>query len=154
MVTLARAQERQLRTWLYQTVPTDAADRLSTAVREAADRVEADFDVPVEVVTVGDVPMDDAMRAMVAAAGEALTNAAKHAGVERISVYVEVGDDRVEVFVVDQGDGFDVSAVDDDRRGISESIVGRMERHGGTGAILSQAGEGTEVQLTMPRERS
>jgi signal transduction histidine kinase len=152
MVTLARAQERELRRWLYERSPGSGEERLSDALQAAADRIEADFDIPVEVVKVGDVALDDRMRALAGAAGEALTNAAKHAGVTRISLYAEVGDDEVEVFVSDQGNGFDPAGVNGDRRGIADSIVGRMNRHGGSAEVDSTPGEGTEVRLSMPRE--
>lgn len=154
MVTLARAQERELRRWLYERVPESDGERLSDALQYAADRIEADFDIPVEVVTVGDAPLDDRMRALAGAAGEALINAAKHAGVGRISLFAEATAQLAEVFVTDQGVGFSIDGVDDDRRGIADSIVGRMRRHGGDADIQSEPGEGTEVHLTMPREAS
>ncbi|MGF1667294.1 MAG: PspC domain-containing protein [Acidimicrobiia bacterium] len=152
MVTLARAQERELRKWLYERVPDSEGERLSDALQAAADRIEADFDIPVEVVTVGDAPLDDRMRALAGAAGEALTNAAKHAGVSRISLFVEATDALAEVFVTDQGAGFDINGVNGDRRGIADSIIGRMDRHGGKADIHTEPGEGTEVHLSMPRE--
>jgi signal transduction histidine kinase len=154
MVTLARAQERELRKWLYERVPDSEGERLSDALQAAADRIEADFDIPVEVVTVGDAPLDDRMRALAGAAGEALTNAAKHAGVARISLFAEATDALAEVFVTDQGEGFDLNGVNGDRRGIADSIIGRMDRHGGRAEIHSEPGEGTEVHLSMPRETS
>lgn len=154
MVTLARAQERELRKWLYEKAPDGEGERLSDALQAAADRIEADFDIPVEVVTVGDAPLDDRMRALAGAAGEALTNAAKHAGAGRISLFAEATDSLAEVFVTDQGVGFEVDGVNGDRRGIADSIVGRMTRHGGSAEIDSEPGEGTEVHLTMPREAS
>jgi signal transduction histidine kinase len=153
-VTLARAQERELRKWLYERVPDSEGERLSDALQAAADRIEADFDIPVEVVTVGDAPLDDRMRALAGAAGEALTNAAKHAGVSRISLFAEATDALAEVFVTDQGEGFDLNGVNGDRRGIADSIIGRMDRHGGRAEIHSEPGEGTEVHLSMPRETS
>jgi phage shock protein PspC (stress-responsive transcriptional regulator) len=153
MVTLARAQERELRRWLYESAPSPGDDRLSTALQASVDRIEADFDKRVELVSVGDLPMDGRLRALVGAAGEAMTNAAKHAGIERISVYSEVSEDAIEVFVTDQGVGFDDDGVGDDRKGIAESILGRMSRHGGSATIMSENGEGTEVHLVMPRER-
>jgi signal transduction histidine kinase len=151
MVTLARAQERELRRWLYERAPAPRGDHLSAALQAAADRVEADFDVRVEVVSVGDLALDERLTALVAAAGEALTNAAKHAGVERISLYSEVGEEAVEVWVSDQGKGFDPEAVAVDRRGIADSLVGRMHRYGGSAAITSESGEGTEVHLSIQR---
>jgi signal transduction histidine kinase len=154
MVTLARAQERELRKWLYDRAPESAKERLSDALQVAADRVEADFDIPVEVVTVGDAPLDERLLALARATGEALTNAAKHAKVDRISLFVETTDHQTEVFVTDQGVGFEPATIDGDRRGITDSIVGRIRRHGGEAAVYSQPGEGTEVHLTMPREIS
>lgn len=154
MVTLARAQERELRKWLYDRAPEMGGERLSDALQAAADRIEADFDIPVEVVTVGDAPLDDRMRALTGAVGEALTNAAKHAEVSRISLFVETTESLAEVFVTDQGVGFEIRGVNGDRRGITDSIMGRMGRHGGKAEIHSVPGEGTEVHLSMPRETS
>lgn len=153
MVTLARSQERELRTWLFSR--SDAAgENLSTLLRATADRVEADFDIPVELINVGDVVANDAVEALAAAASEAITNAAKHSGAERVAVYAEVSEEGIDVYVADQGKGFEVGSVDGDRRGISESIVGRMERHGGTVDVTSEVGEGTEIHLHLDKEDS
>jgi signal transduction histidine kinase len=100
---------------------------------------------------VGDVPLDDSSRALVAAAGEAMVNAAKHAGADTVDVYVEVTDVSIDVFVRDRGTGFDPDAVPADRLGVRRSIMERMQRHGGTAEIRSAPGEGTEVRLRMPR---
>ncbi len=153
MVTLARAQERELRRWLFDSSPLPGSDHLSTAIQALADRIEADFDIPVEVIGVGDVPFDDSTSPLVAATREALTNAAKHSGAGRISIYHEVSDDVVEVFITDQGKGFDLEAIGEDRHGVNDSIVARMRRHGGSATITSEPGEGTEVALTMKRDR-
>ncbi len=149
VATLARAQERELRRWLFESETDSAAETLAGVVRAAADRVESDFDVAVEVVTVGDVPLDDSIRALAAAAGEAITNAAKHSGADRVSVFIEVGESEVELFVTDQGKGFDISTVPEHRRGLSESVIRRVERHGGVAVVESEPGGGTEVHLTM-----
>jgi signal transduction histidine kinase len=117
---------------------------------EAAGEVEDTYAISVTPVIVGDVPMDQHLAALVAAAREAMVNAAKHAGVEEISVYAEVEDGTVSVFVRDRGIGFDQAEVGADRRGLAQSIRGRMERHGGTATVRSKPGEGTEVELTMP----
>jgi signal transduction histidine kinase len=93
--------------------------------------------------------LDDRGAALVAAAREALVNASKFAGPEPIALYAEVTDGRAEVFVRDRGPGFDPSVVPDDRRGVRESIVGRMERHGGRASVHSTPGHGTEVELVM-----
>jgi signal transduction histidine kinase len=153
MVTLARGQERELRAWLYgrQTTTPSGTQLLSAAVMVAAGRVEQVQKVPVEVVTVGDCPVDERLRTLVEAAGEAMFNAAKHSGAAVVSVYVEVGPDAVDLFVRDEGKGFAVGAVPADRRGIAHSIVGRMARAGGSATVTSDPGEGTEVHLHLPR---
>ena len=111
--------------------------------------MEGDHGVPIEVVTVGDAELDDRGRALVAAAREALVNASKFAGPEPISLYLEVEGSRVEVFIRDRGPGFVVEDVPGDRRGVRDSIVGRMERHGGRATLHSTPGHGTEVELVM-----
>ena len=152
VVTLARGQERELRDWLYRESEDDSADDLSTAIRDQASRVEATHDLPIEIVIVGDdASMSDGLHALARAAGEAMTNAAKHSGAEKVSVYVEVTDRRVQVNVLDTGVGFDPGAERDQGRGIPDSIVARMERHGGSASITSSRGEGTEVRLEMAR---
>ncbi|HEX6286085.1 MAG TPA: ATP-binding protein, partial [Acidimicrobiia bacterium] len=109
----------------------------------------ADFQIPVDVVSVGDVAVDERTRAVVAAASEAMVNAAKHSGADRMSLFVEVEDNVLEVYVTDQGKGFALSSIHADRRGISESIRSRMEKVGGTADIESEPGEGTEVLLRL-----
>jgi signal transduction histidine kinase len=151
MATLARTQERELRAWLYGRAPSVHGVRLRDAIDEMAGRIERRHQVNVESVVVGDAELDDRMRALVAACTEATLNAAKHAGVLEISVYVEVEADAVTAFVRDQGIGFDTTAVPDDRRGIAESIVARMERHGGSAELNSRPGGGSEVILRLPR---
>lgn len=151
MVTLARAQERDLRAWLYD---PDASDEetLRGALGAAAARVEEAHDTPVSVVVVGEHDIDPSnQRALVGAATEAMMNAARHSGADKVSVFAEATAERVEVFVTDQGNGFDPDDVGKDRKGISESIKGRMLRSGGTAVIDSSDGVGTEVHLTMWR---
>jgi signal transduction histidine kinase/phage shock protein PspC (stress-responsive transcriptional regulator) len=147
---LARSQERELRSWLFAAEEL-ADDTLAAAVRAVAAEVEKTYDVAVEVVAVGDADLDDRLRALTRATREAIVNAAKFAGVATIDVFVEVRPEEVEVFVRDTGSGFAPSAVPPDRRGIAESIVGRMARHGGTARVRSEPGEGTEVELRMKR---
>ena len=145
---LARAQERDLRTWLFSDeVPSGS---LSAALAGIASDVEAAHAVAVEVVTVGDRPFDEELLPLVHAAREAVANAARHAGVPRVDVYAEVTPSAVEVFVKDRGTGFDPGAVAPDRRGVRGSIIDRMERHGGTARVRSEPGAGTEVVLRMP----
>jgi phage shock protein PspC (stress-responsive transcriptional regulator) len=151
MVTLARAQERDLRSWLYSPRNGDATIGLRQALEATATDVEARHDVPVEVVVVGDMPMTERTASLVAAAGEAMTNAAKHSGAPRVSVFAEVRDDAAEVFVTDQGCGFDPESIPDGRHGIENSLRKRMKRQGGESEIISEPGEGTEVRLKLPR---
>jgi len=154
---LARSQERQLRTWLYGPAGYAAAGEsqaapvstLAVALSEAAGEVEDTYAIAVTPVIVGDVPMDQHLAALVAAAREAMVNAAKHAGVQEVSVYAEVEDGTASVFVRDRGSGFDPDAVGADRRGLADSIRGRMERHGGTATVRSTPGEGTEIELSV-----
>lgn len=150
MSMLARQQESELRDWLYGKVPLDGVDLMSTALRELASRIERDHLVPVDVVTVGDSRIEDESRAVLAAASEALVNAAKHSGAERLSVYMEVEDELLRVFVTDQGKGFRLTDVPEDRKGIKHSIIERVEKAGGLVEIETEPGEGTEVSITLP----
>ncbi len=166
VVTMARRQERELRSWLYQGhEPTDPgaaamaaagtaspAGTLAAAVTRVAEEVEVDHGVSIDVVAVGETPLDDRYEAMVAAAREAMVNAAKWSGATSVSVYTEVSDDEVKVFVRDWGTGFDPADVAGDRHGLRESITGRMARHGGQAVVRTGPGEGTEIQLHMPRD--
>lgn len=148
---LARRQERELRSWLNDRPAKQDGASLAAALEAAAAEVEQLHGVPVEVVTVGDCALDDRLGALVGAAREALSNAAKFAGSEKVDLFAEVGAERVELFVRDRGVGFDPAAIPPDRRGVRESIVGRMERHGGRATVHSAPGAGTEVELTVER---
>ncbi|NEA31637.1 ATP-binding protein [Streptomyces sp. SID13031] len=150
VVRLARAQERDLRTWLYD--EDDQTDQtLSGAAKRAAAEVEDSHGVPVEVVTVGDCDLTEGLSAMVRAARESMVNAAKHSGADKIDVFVEVDGDRAEMFVRDRGKGFDTDGVPEDRLGLRHSVMGRMERHGGRATVRSSPETGTEVRLEMDR---
>ncbi len=150
---LARAQERELREWLYADRPRPGTS-VAAAVRAVAAEIEDVHGVAVDVVTAGDAPPDEGTHVLLAATREALTNAAVH-GRAPISLYVETGASGTEVFVRDRGDGFDPGAVPPDRHGVRESIVARTERHGGTVRIRSgrPGPGGTEVHLSMPPAR-
>ncbi len=153
IVKLARQQEHELRDWLYGRVtPGEATVR--GEMEAVARDVEARHGVKIEVVHVGDRPLDSATRGLTEATREALVNAAKHAGVGTVSLYVENGSETTTVFVRDRGRGFDPAAVAEDRAGIRESIRGRLTRLGGTAEIASTPGEGTEVEMRLPRSRS
>jgi signal transduction histidine kinase len=151
ITALARRQERELRRWLYGT-GYGSADTLAGSLTDAIADIEDAHNIRVELVSTGDAPLDDQLTQLVLATREAATNAAKHAGVDEVAIYLEVGPESISVFVRDRGAGFDPSAVADDRRGISDSIEARLARAGGAATITSSPGEGTEVELTIPRE--
>jgi len=148
VATLARAQERDLRSWLYDD-PGRTDDTLSGALRAAAAQVEDGHGVPVQVVTVGDRALDGDVQALAMAAREAMVNAAKHSGATQVDVFSEATAEGVEVFVRDRGRGFDPAQVPLDRLGVRGSIVDRMHRHGGEADVRSVLGEGTEVRLRI-----
>lgn len=154
---LARAQERDLRTWLYKPEGTgkDEADEptdLADAVRRNAAEIEDKHGVPIEVVVVGDCPLDERIAAQMQAAREAMVNAAKYGGEGgAVQVYAEVEGKTVFVSVRDRGPGFDLDSIPADRMGVRESIIGRMERNGGTARLRAVPGGGTEVELEMER---
>jgi signal transduction histidine kinase len=177
---VARRQERELRAWLYrplaaggQSGAVGGADgaasrevggpanglggasgspsaRLGGALEAVAADVEEQYGTPIEVVLVGDCPLDERLTSAVQAAREAMVNAVKHSGADSIAVYAEAELDQVTVFVRDRGSGFLPASVAADRAGIRESVVGRMERHGGTAVIHSSPGNGTEIELSLP----
>lgn len=151
MASLARRQERELRAWLYGMQRIGEPATLHAAIEALTVEIEGDHDIRIEAVIVGDQPLDDVSRALVAAVREALVNAAHHAGVDHVDVFVEADDTELTGFVRDTGRGFDRSSISADRRGISESIVGRVQRAGGTAVVLSQPEVGTEVEIRMPR---
>lgn len=154
---LARAQERDLRAWLYRPEGNgkDEAEEPGTvaeAVKRSAAEVEDKHGVPLEVVVVGDCPLDDGLSAQMQAAREAMVNAAKYGGEGgAVQVYAEVEEETVFVSVRDRGPGFDLDSIPADRMGVRESIIGRMERNGGTARLRAVPDGGTEVELTMKR---
>ncbi|WP_336319149.1 PspC domain-containing protein [Streptomyces lavendofoliae] len=154
---LARAQERELRNWLYRPEGTgkeegQEPDTLAEAVKRTAAEVEDAHGVPLEVVVVGDCPLDEGLAAQMQAAREAMVNAAKYGGGGgAVQVYAEVEGRTVFVSVRDRGPGFDIDSVPADRMGVRESIIGRMQRNGGTARLRSVPGDGTEVELEMER---
>lgn len=147
VVRLARAQERELRGWLFQD-PGRETGQLSDRIKAIAGEVEDLLGNAVEVVSVGDAAMTEAHEAMVQAGREAMLNASRHGG-GPVSVYLEASDGQTEIFIKDRGPGFDLQDVPEDRLGVRESIIGRMKRHGGTAEILT-SGSGTEVRLRLP----
>jgi signal transduction histidine kinase len=149
---LARRQERDLRRWLYGSPGT--ASGFADAIAEAVADVEEAHDIQIELTTSGDAALDGPIEQLVLAAREGMTNAAKHAGGAEVFVFAEARPDRIEVFVRDRGPGFDRAVVPEDRRGIADSIEARMARAGGAARIDSVPGEGTEIELTLPRSAS
>ncbi|MBA3233727.1 MAG: PspC domain-containing protein [Propionibacteriales bacterium] len=146
---LARTQERELRTWLFESTD-ERTDTLKSAMQRVVVEVETTYQVPVEMVVVGDAALDEGVRALVAAAREAMANAARHSGASRVDAFVEVVGSQVEVFIRDRGRGFDVDEVPDDRLGVRRSIIDRVARYGGTTRIRSDAEDGTEITMTIP----
>jgi len=151
VAALARQQERELRGWLVGGDSREPGDTLAAALDAAAAEVEVAVGGSVEVVAVGDCALDEHGGAVVAAAREAMLNAAKFAGEAPVSVYAEVADERIQVFVRDRGAGFDPTAVPQARRGVRESIVGRMQRAGGRASVHALPDGGTEVEITIDR---
>jgi signal transduction histidine kinase len=148
---LARSQERELRAWLYEPQAVREGGTWAGLVAGMVTDVEADHALTVDPVVVGDAPVDEALAALGAATREALVNAAKHSGATAADLYTEVTPERVSVFVRDRGAGFEPAAVPPDRRGLRDSVAGRLTRLGGTAEIRSAPGEGTEVELVLPR---
>ncbi|WP_218711392.1 ATP-binding protein [Arthrobacter sp. BF1] len=146
---LARAQERELREWIYQDAAHNAG-ALVERVKAVCAEAEDVYGQAVEVVAVGDAELTDRGSALVQAVREAVLNGVRHGGTT-VSVYVEAGAQGVDVFIKDRGPGFDVETVPADRLGVRESVVGRMQRNGGTAEIISSA-DGTEVRLHLPSE--
>jgi signal transduction histidine kinase len=155
VIQLARAQERELRSWLFDGLSPGSADgqatTLAAGIRLIQQEVEAQHEIAVEAVTVGDCELDDNLEALLAAAREATVNAAKWSGASVVALFAEVEPAEVVLFVRDRGRGFDPQAVPRDRKGLAESIHARMERRGGSATVRSAPAEGTEVSLTMPR---
>jgi len=155
VVQLARAQERELRSWLFDGRAPGSmdgkVDTVADAVRLIQQDVEARHGVSVDAVTVSDCELDDDLTAMMDAAREATVNAAKWSGADIVSLFAEVEPDSVSVFVRDRGRGFDPATVPPDRKGLAESIEARMARRGGSVTVRSAPGEGTEISLGMPR---
>ena len=153
VIQLARMQERELRSWLFEGRAPNETDDLTVGagVRQIQQDVESRYGVPVEVVIVGDCELDDNLTALLAAAREATVNAAKWSGASVISLFAEVEPGEVSLVVRDRGKGFDPAAVPADRKGLAESVHGRMTRRGGTVTVTSAPGEGTKVSLKMPR---
>jgi signal transduction histidine kinase len=150
---LARRQERELRAWLYPDREPASDATLAGAIDAAAAEIEELHGVRVEVVRTGDAPLDERTQALILAGREAMTNAAKHSGVDEVAVFLDAEGDPISLYVRDRGTGFDPATVAADRRGVAESIRGRMERVGGTARVVSAPGEGTEIELVVRHGR-
>lgn len=151
VVRLARAQERELRNWLYAD-PTHQSGNLAERIRAVAAEIEDSYGTPIDVVVVGDAELSARQEILAQAAREAVLNAAKHAG-GNISVYLEAAPTGSTIFVRDRGSGFDPETIPEDRMGIRVSLYSRMDRHGGEVSIRSNP-EGTEVKLVMPEQEA
>jgi signal transduction histidine kinase len=149
VAALARRQEHELRAWLAGESAHPAGEDLGAALRRAAAEVEVAAGGSLDVVVVGERALDERGEAVLAAAREAMLNAAKFAGAEVISVYAELSSDTARVYVRDRGEGFDAAAVPAERRGVRESIIGRMRRAGGRATVRASPGNGTEVEIAI-----
>ncbi len=154
---LARAQERELREWLYSdraSVGTSVAAELRAVVAEVEDGRtpggRSDQAITIDTVVVGDCAPSAESVALLQATREALVNAVAH-GAPPISLYLEVGPEEIDAFIRDRGPGFDPAQIASDRFGVRESILGRVRRRGGRAQISTSRGGGTEVHLTVPR---
>ena len=153
VVSLARRQERELHGWLFDDRALHPNLGFRAGLEQQLAAVEDLYEIPIEVIVVGDCEADENVMAVLQASREAAANAARHSGAQRIDVFAEVGATGIEVFVRDLGVGFDLASVDSDRAGIRDSIIARVERRGGTATITSEPGVGTEVELRMPLAR-
>jgi signal transduction histidine kinase len=151
MVMLARRQERELRSWLYDAKSNAEVGSLSARAEGIAAEVELDHGMPVDLIVVGDIEVTGAVDALLLAVREATVNAAKHATADLVSVYIEVEPNTVTAFVRDKGVGFSAAEIGQDRRGIAMSIRDRIERVGGRATLESAPGAGTEWELVVPR---
>jgi signal transduction histidine kinase len=155
VIRLARAQERELRSWLFDGRPPGSLEgqclTLAAGVRLIQSEVEAEHGVNVEIVTVGDADLGEDLMALLGAAREATVNAAKWSGAPVVSIFTEVEPNEVTLFVRDRGRGFDPATVPADRKGLAESVGARVVRHGGSVSVRSAPGDGTEVRLALPR---
>ncbi len=149
VASLARRQERELRRWLLGPEQRSEGDSARSALERAAAEVEELHGIPIEVVVVGERALDSRLEALVLAAREAMTNAAKFAGSDHVDLYAELREASAEVYVRDRGTGFDPERIPEDRRGVRDSIIGRVERQGGLARIRSVADQGTEVELAI-----
>lgn len=155
VIKLARGQERELRAWLFDGQEPGSIKgegiTLAGGIRQIQQDVEAQHRITVDAVTVGDCELDDDLQALLGAAREATVNAAKWSGADTVSLFAEAERDAVSIFVRDRGRGFDPDSVPPDRKGLAESVHARIARRGGSAAVRSAPGEGTEVSLTMGR---
>ena len=147
---LARSQERELRDWLFGPATPRPGSGLKDALAQACAEAEELTGIRASLVVVGAAEPSTGIEALAKATREAVLNAAKHAGVEEVSVYGEATDDSVSVYIRDRGKGFSPADVAADRRGIADSIVARMDAVGGMVEIVAEPERGTEVRLHLP----
>ncbi len=145
---LARRQEHALRAWMAGESEL-VSETLGAALRDVVANVEDEYGITIELTAIGDRPLDDKGEALAAAAREALRNAARHGVGAPIVVFCEIASSRVEVFIRDQGPGFDIDSVAPERRGLRDAVIGRMAAVGGRALVDSTPGEGTEIALEL-----
>jgi signal transduction histidine kinase len=148
---LARSQERELRQWLFEPERTPEVTSFTSALADVQEQVERDYGIQIDIVTVGDAPLTDELRDLVAAGREAVVNAARWSGSGVVSIFGEIEEQQASLYVRDTGRGFDPDALAGDRRGIRVSIEERVRARGGRADVRSQIGQGTDVELVVPR---
>jgi signal transduction histidine kinase len=122
---------------------TDLSPKLERAAAGTGDLAVRLELVPVTLPS----PVADQLAACV---GEALRNVERHAGTGQAEVTVTGGEGWAVVKITDRGRGFDPAATPPSRRGIRESITGRMQAAGGKAAVASRPGAGTTVTVSWP----
>ncbi len=150
---LARRQEHALRAWMAGETDLTSAT-VAGAVRDMLAEVEDEQGIKVEMTAIGDAKLDARGEELIAAAREALRNAARHAPGAPVNLFLNINGHGVELFVRDSGPGFDFDAVPAERRGLRDAVIGRMSLAGGTATVESNPGDGTEVALRLPPGRS
>lgn len=119
----------------------------ANVIAEAAKKIDKDCEIN-KLISTGAVPGEVA-EAVIAAASEALRNSVKHAGddAER-GLLIQVSSRQIRVEIRDDGVGFDLKLIPEDRLGVQDSIFARMRGlPGGSATIITSNGQGARVVL-------
>ncbi|MDR1033793.1 MAG: hypothetical protein LBL41_03375 [Bifidobacteriaceae bacterium] len=173
---LARAQESELREFLYQGGKGRLANEnvpFFTRIRLAAETLAEESGVEVTIATDSDGMRADELvidehiaEEITAAFTECVKNAIQH-GAPPINVYqsaerISLAENaragssnnkkkgiRLQVFVRDHGNGFNIDKIPNERFGVKKSIISRMEQLGGEATVRSKRKWGTEIELCI-----